>query len=566
LKKFLFLSLFVFSVEAAERVWDFHAAIQVAADGTLSVTERIVVQAEGREIRRGILRDIPTEYRDRLGNKVRSPIEVWRVTRNGEPESFHVEPLANGIRIRIGRAEVLLRPGNHTYEIHYRTARVVGFFKEHDELYWNVNGNGWVFSFDSLSAEVALPSRVPARDIKAEAYTGEFGARGRDYQAFTTEGSAAFRATRPMLPGQGMTIVVSFPKGVVTQPAFATLAREFLDDNRGILSGLAAWLALVAFLGWRWWLVGRDPREGPKFPRYEPPPGIGPAGVRYVDKMYWDSRCVSAMLLGLGARGYLRITEEPGSFTVDRTGKDVDWFIGEKKLVEFLRGPGKPTTISRSHSLGLQTAAGAAALEVEHYFGARMFSTNRGSLGVGFVLGLLGAGSMLVNGAPVFAGIVLAALMAGSLFFFARILPAYTVEGRKLQDAIEGLRQYLSVAEKDELARMKAPPQTQAEFAKLLPYAVALNVEKTWADRFTGILGAAAVAAAAEGFYSMSSGSGLERDLGDSLGRAVDDLNDTVSAASTPPGSTSGSSGGSSGGGGGGSSGGGGGGGGGSGW
>jgi len=33
------------------------------------------------------------------------------------------------------------------------------------------------------------------------------------------------------------------------------------------------------------------------------------------------------------------------------------------------------------------------------------------------------------------------------------------VQGRKLQDHIEGLHQYLSVAEADDLVRMKAPPR-----------------------------------------------------------------------------------------------------------
>ena len=165
---------------------------------------------------------------------------------------------------------------------------------------------------------------------------------------------------------------------------------------------------------------------------------------------------------------------------------------------------------------------------------------------------------MIVLDAP---GVFIAAIggaMALAALLFARILPAYSVKGRKLQDEVEGLRQYLSVAEADELQRMKAPPQTAEEFAKMLPYAVALGVEKTWADRFTVLLGMAAVAAAAADYFSSDSGS----DAG-SLGGSLSGFGETVSAAATPPGSDSGSS---DSGGGGGSSGGGGGGGGGSGW
>ena len=56
---------------AQERVVDFHSDIRIARDGTLTVTERIDVQVEGREIKRGILRDFPTDYRDRMGARVK---------------------------------------------------------------------------------------------------------------------------------------------------------------------------------------------------------------------------------------------------------------------------------------------------------------------------------------------------------------------------------------------------------------------------------------------------------------------------------------------------------------
>src|SRR5206468_3653250 len=87
-------------------------------------------------------------------------------------------------------------------------------------------------------------------------------------------------------------------------------------------------------------------------------------------------------------------------------------------------------------------------------------------------------------------------LIVASLFGFYRWLPAYSAQGRRLEDEIEGLRQYLGVAERDELSRTKAPPKTPEEFSKFLPYAVALDVEKTWADRFAIALGSAALAAA----------------------------------------------------------------------
>src|SRR5262245_59652668 len=88
------------SVSAAERVIEFHSDIRIANDGQLNVTERILVEVEGRSIRRGIVRDLPTVYRDGAGRHA-VPFSIRRVTRDGLPENFQLERLSNGLRIRI---------------------------------------------------------------------------------------------------------------------------------------------------------------------------------------------------------------------------------------------------------------------------------------------------------------------------------------------------------------------------------------------------------------------------------------------------------------------------------
>ncbi|MDA0225670.1 MAG: DUF2207 domain-containing protein, partial [Proteobacteria bacterium] len=316
------LALAVFSVvvQARERVADFHSAIEIAADGALTVTETIAVVAEGRQIRRGILRDFPTAYRDRLGHRVNVPFEVLAVERDGARETFALEKLSNGVRLRIGSADRLLARGLHTYRITYRTARQLGFFEKHDELYWNVNGNGWTFAFDAVRADVTLPVAVPRTALRAEAYTGPQGARGRHYTAQLRDGGAGFQTTRGLNPYEGLTLVFEFPKGIIAAPTWLQRARWFLAANRGVFAGVAGFLLLLAFYTWRWTLVGRDPREGPKFPRYEPPPRLGPAGARYVDRMGFDNTCFAVGLLGLGARGYLTVRQDGDTFEIERTG------------------------------------------------------------------------------------------------------------------------------------------------------------------------------------------------------------------------------------------------------
>jgi Predicted membrane protein (DUF2207). len=90
-----------------------------------------------------------------------------------------------------------------------------------------------------------------------------------------------------------------------------------------------------------------------------------------------------------------------------------------------------------------------------------------------------------------------------SLIVFGRLVRAPTSEGRELLDEIEGFKLYMSVAERDELKSLRspdAPPVLDAErYEAMLPYAVALEVEDAWTQKFTAAAGAAAVQQAQQG-------------------------------------------------------------------
>lgn len=138
---------------------------------------------------------------------------------------------------------------------------------------------------------------------------------------------------------------------------------------------------------------------------------------------------------------------------------------------------------------------------------------------------------------------------------------APTLAGRKLLDHIEGLRLYLTVAERDDIERRHAdaPPQTFEEFERLLPFAIALGAADTWAERFAAEIEAAARAGTAQtrAWYpaTVSNGRFTAAGLGSALGSGL--ASATASASSAPGSSSGGGGGGSSGGGGGGGGGGG---------
>jgi uncharacterized membrane protein YgcG len=557
-------------VNAEEHISRYDIEVDVSRDGSLLVTEHIQVRAEGNRIRRGIYRDFPTRYRDRYGNRVVVGFEVLGVERNGAPEPWFTENVSNGVRINTGNDDYLAVPADYTFTIRYRTTRQIGFFKEHDELYWNAIGGGWVFPIATASVIVRLPELVPAEQLKAEAYTGVQGAKGTDYVAeIVRHGEAHWRASRSLQPGENFTIVLSFPKGLIEAPSSTQRAAWFLKDNRGVLVALATLAALLIYCVREWQRVGRDPSKGVIIARYTPPAGHSPASVRYVSKMKYDTRCFSADILALAVAGFIRIAREDkllrkDLWTLERTRKAStnELHRSESALLASIFKNKSSIELKNSNAIHLMSAKVAHRDLLDKASHPHYFKRNGSSTAKAAFIGLIGGALALwlAGGFGVPVIIAIGVLMVITVIVFATLVQAPTEEGRKLMDEIEGFKLYLSVAERDELARMKGPdgpPQLDAErYEKLLPFAVALEVEEAWTEKFTQAVGAAAAAQATNNIAWYRGGA--ISNLGNFSKTLGSSLTSQIASASTPPGSSSGSGGGGSAGGGGGGGGGGG--------
>lgn len=304
---------------AQERITSFVSDIAIASDGTITVRETISVVVENDRIQRGIFRDIPTIYTDRLGNRVRVGFDVLEVQRDGRPEPYVVESISNGRRVRIGSADVIIDRGQHTYLIAYRTNRQIGFFQTYDELYWNVTGNAWEFGIDRAEAIVRLPPG--AAPLQYDFYTGPVGSQGKNGQASLSGGGVRFITNNWMAPGEGLTVAVGFSKGAVTPPTAAENAGDFLLENGSSIAGLGGLAGIGVYYFFAWLNFGRDPARGVVIPLFAPPKDFSAASVRFVDRMGYDRKTFAAALVAMAVKGYLKISEDGGTYVLDRTRK-----------------------------------------------------------------------------------------------------------------------------------------------------------------------------------------------------------------------------------------------------
>lgn len=622
--------------QAEEVIRDYHADIVVLPDATIEVTETITVNAEGNEIRRGIFRDFPLYAQDARGFRQKVDFELISVERDGRPEANHTETVSGGIRIYTGSADVFLQPGEYTYTITYRTGRQIRYFDDHDELYWNVTGNGWLFPIDRAGATVTLPEG--ALPTRTTVYTGPSGSTAQNAREIPGSNGLEFQTTQPLSPNEGLTIVLAFDKGVVAAPSSEDSTWWFIRDNLNTIIGFGGLAVIFLYYLRSWVAVGRDPPKGIVVPRWDPPEGISPALVNYIDNKGFSGAgwtALSAAALNLAVAGYVELDDLDSSITIRRTGKAITGKLqsGEAALIAEIPSSGDTLVIDKANGKKVQSVGNRFRQAIEKEHRNKYYNGNPGytSLGIGLSIAVVAAlfifGDLdedvyalifvptffsvffgtftigLVNsfrrGRSLFSKIIAVLalaligfvalstmslmlvsmwmdlesthqfpvliafggiLLVNLLFFF--LMGAPTPLGRKLMDGIEGLRIYLTLAEKDRMNMAGAPTMSPSHFEKLLPYAVALGVEKPWSRTFETWLATAAAGAAtaaySPGWYHGSNPGGF----GDHIGGFSSSMASTIaSTIPTPPpsssSSSSGFSGGSSGGGGGGGGGGG---------
>jgi uncharacterized membrane protein YgcG len=556
-----------FAGQADERILSFHSDVRVFTDGMIEVTETITVRAEGNQIRRGIYRDFPVEYEDRLGNNYNIKLEPLGVQRDGNREAFHTVRSGRDVRTYFGSSNYFIEPGEHTYVFRYRANRMLGFFEQHDELYWNVTGNSWAFPIDKATATIRLEFDAPRDAILVEAYTGRAGSTAQNYGRFMDDaGDVHFEANNPLGPAQGLTIVVGWPKGFVKEPSALTRVGWLLSDNRNLLAALIGYLLLLFYYVPVWKKHGKDFDTGVIVTLYRPPEGFSPASLRYIRQMYYDDKVMTAAIVNLAVKGYLDIKKSGKTHSLQKVETEIlrpALAPGEAELYAAIFKDDDAVTLKDSNHKVLGNARRVHNESLKADYKNNYFRTNAllNLPAIVIVIGTMLIAMKIGNGPTplVIATIVLSFL---TMAFFAIIMKRPTIRGRKLLDEMLGFKDYLEIAEKDELNLRNPPAKTPELFEALLPYALALGVEQQWSEKFAKVLASVRNRDGSEYRPSWYIGKWNSSNLSRTTRGLSGGLTSAVGSSVSPPGSSSGFSGG----GGGGSSGGGGGGGGGGGW
>lgn len=590
---------------AADEGWvieRFDADIEVQRDGALLITEAIDVDFQRLSDRHGILRDIPVRYQWDPDPKMLRVYELdVRTVRDANGRDLPHETSENGdFRIRIGDPDRTVS-GKQTYRITYTVRGALNAFADHDELFWNINGDRW-----------AVPARVVTATVHTAfdalttvtCYEGPLGSTKPCQSSFSPQ-RAAFSATTALPAGEQLTIVTALRKGAVTVPAPVLQRREREIDEYFEVTPWTVGGALVALFGglglvaWRWWTAGRDEREHQTIvAEYEPPEKLRPAQVGLLVDEQADTKDVTATIVDLAVRGYLTITELPASglFGLGKKDWSLTRTVGrakpealqpyERTIFDGLFGYGAMDVTQKAVVALIRrfsNQAGAAeetraAFETQptdevklsalkEHFHTTLAKAQRELYAdsvaqrwfpadpqrVRQIYAALGVGAIVLAGFLVFAlgsalgaGVVgLAAVVPGvALLGVASRMPRKTREGSELLRRTLGFRHYMEIAETER----QRFAERENIFSEYLPYAIVFGCVEKWARAFKDI---DATAQTSSWYTGSSLGAFSASDLSSNLSSFSSQVSSTIAA--TPGGSGgSGFSGGGSGGGGGG--------------
>jgi hypothetical protein len=492
----IFLVLLAACVAVAQAQTSLDATILLQEDGGALVLEHY----ESAGFLWPFQRRIPVQFDSAFGHRVLRVEVLEAKDGEGRPLTYRMRRTGKWLVIDVasGAAREL--------QLTYVVRNAVQFAADRDEFYWPVNPPGMALAQTNVRVRTPAPllDRVAAQIMLLRADTNtpaaaQWSSDGR-VPLRVADDELRAQAPGPLAPGITMVVDLFADKDLFTPPSLLQRAWWYADSNRIILLPL---LTLVLTLILRRLRGPQVSLNRSVAPMYGPPEGLTPAECGTLMSGSVEPRDITATLVDLAGRGYLRIEDaapQPGMH-LDRR----DFIFRLLKPKEQWQGLAPHEHIMLFHTFygGQWTMLSSLRLrfpEIVPLMREQILLSLRqkGMYRIDpFQAQLLRQGGLAavavavillqpLLGIEVFSSPLLAAAMialsAAILFLLDRSLDAKTTRGMKAYIALLGLQEFINTVEADRMERLEA-----GAFEKLLPYAMALGIEHKLAHAFAGI-------------------------------------------------------------------------------
>lgn len=470
-------------------------------------------------------------------NRVYRFTDVQVESPTGAATDVHVEEDGAWLEIRIGDEDRDDLTGPHRYVVTYQAEGLINSAAafpalREDRLQLNVIGSGWTVPVDDVQVTVTGPTDVTHADCWAG--RGDLTPTCDDAHA---AGPTATFAQTDLDPGEQLTVRADFPVGTfgdvgpILQDRW-TFGRAFALTPA---TGLVALLVAVAGIGHAVRRIRRDGRDeqfvgltpglapppgaehrvGPRQDdvvavQFTPPSGLRPGELGTLVDEQADPHDVTATIIDLAVRGYLRIdqvgapdgTADEADEAPGQAGGTDDWRLVrlrepddalieyERILLEEIFDDRTEVTLSALRTTFASSMAKVQTALYEEVTAKGWFRRNPATArsrwagaGVAILLGGIAVTAVLAlvtTWALVGVAVVVVGLVVLSTY---RAAPARTATGTAVLVQTEGFRRYLETAEAAQLRFEEG----EDLFSRYLPFAVAFGLTERWAQLFADL-------------------------------------------------------------------------------
>ena len=514
----IFLLLIPTQVFAQENwlINNFASDIHIQEDGWVSVVEKIDVDF-GSEQKHGIFRDIPYVYTYQNGAKLYTEIKVLSVRDSTNSSSIPYETFTSGdyTRIKIGDPGKTIS-GPLSYRIEYTIAGVLASFADHDELYWNVTGNAWPVPISKASATVTVPKEGIT---KITCFEGPARSSEVCNSNQVSKSKSNFEATKGLRFGEGLTLVVGFEKGlvpIITVPPPKNIFDELFSRANILVFALVSIFGIGSVL-LLWYQRGRDYWERKRFiddpearhevrpigahetvvVEYTPPEKLRPAEIGLLMDERADTLDVTATIIDLAERGFLKIEEKPKKWVFGNTdyvftkqNKDQKELLSyEKELLTRIFDGGETVKMSDLKQKFYEDLKKVKEKLYEEVVNKKFFCENPEKVRLKYLLTAIVitcfAGGLSWLGfalrLPILIAFCAGMLLTGVLLLvISQFMARKTAFGREMFRRAQGYELFVSTAEKH---RQKFF-ENRNMFNEVMPYAIVFGLTEKFAKAF----------------------------------------------------------------------------------
>jgi uncharacterized membrane protein len=349
LKSFL-ISLFLLIIffpkayikaQQIDQVDNFSSQITINTDTSISIIEEISYQTNLQK--HGIFRYIPISY-SRNGLNYTAKVKNINITdkKTGLPIPFTQSSDSKNITLKIGDPNTTFT-GTKIYRISYEVENALKRFQDHDELYWDITGEGWQIPILTSQATIKSPF---AQITKVDCFTGEFGSNDKLCQSDFNQNQAVFIYPQLITYGQNFTVAIALDQSnsSIIFPGKLETTIKTIRDNILKIGYFSLFIIMPVVFFLIWYKKGRDymfispnvfnndpaqPQQlKPIFYRhrtpfvYEPLKDLTPGEAGTILDERTDNQDVIAEILDLARKKYLKIEQiEEKNFL----GKSLDY-------------------------------------------------------------------------------------------------------------------------------------------------------------------------------------------------------------------------------------------------